>query len=510
MDGGLVSSVLEAHGGEAVSAPCSDCGEPLGGRYGADKSLCWPCWSKRDQAADAPAADGRPLPPPSVPMEVARELVAKLYTGPGGAMTLRHWRGGWWKWHGPRWLEVEQRAVRASAYAFTESAVYVGGEDELKPWAPNRHKIADLLDALAAVVHLPERVSMPGWLDGTDHGLIVSVANGLLDVGRRELRAHNPQFFNATSVPFDFDPDALDPERWETFLDELWGEDRESVAALSEWFGYVISGRLDLHKILMIVGPTRAGKGVISRTLGKLVGTDNVAGPTLSSLSGDFGLAPLLGKSLAVISDARLNGRGAHVVVERLLSISGEDTLTVNRKYRDQWTGKLPARLMLCSNELPQLGDASMAVAGRFVPLLLSRSFYDCEDLLLEGRLESELPGILNWALGGLQRLADQGRFTRPPNVDDTIRTLQDLASPVAAFIRDRCVRDPDREVLVDDLYRAWRSWADDNGHVKSSKQVFGRDLRAALGGRLKLVHLREGQDRERAYRGIGLMGDLS
>ena len=53
-------------------------------------------------------------------------------------------------------------------------------------------------------------------------------------------------------------------------------------------------GRLDLHKIMLLVGPTRAGKGVISRTLGRLVGIDNVAGPTLSSLSGDFGLAPLL------------------------------------------------------------------------------------------------------------------------------------------------------------------------------------------------------------------------
>ena len=47
----------------------------------------------------------------------------------------------------------------------------------------------------------------------------------------------------------------------------------------------------------------------------------------------------------------------------------GEDTLTVNRKYREQWTGKLPTRLVLCSNELPQLGDASMAIAGRFVDI---------------------------------------------------------------------------------------------------------------------------------------------
>jgi hypothetical protein len=161
-----------------------------------------------------------------------------------------------------------------------------------------------------------------------------------------------------------------------------------------------------LHKILLLVGPTRAGKGVISRTCGKLIGSANVAGPTLSSLAGDFGLAPLLGKSLAVISDARLSGRGPQVVVlERLLSISGEDYITVNRKYREQWTGQLPTRFMLVSNELPQLGDASAAIANRFVPLLLDRSWLGREDRMLERELDLELPGILAWPLDVLYTL---------------------------------------------------------------------------------------------------------
>jgi putative DNA primase/helicase len=424
-------------------------------------------------------------------------------------LTLRHWRGGWWEWQTTRWVEVEQRAARAAAYAFTETAVYEKATKdgvELVPWAPNRHKIADLLDALAAIVHLPETVWMPSWLDGTAYdGLLVSCANGLLDVGQRKLLPHDPRFFNATSVPFPYDPDAGAPARWHAFLRELWGDDSDSIDALGEWYGYTVSGRLDQHKILLLVGPTRAGKGVTSRILGALVGEENVAGPTLSSLNGDFGLAPLLGKTLAVVSDARLNGKGAHVVVERLLSISGEDTLTVNRKYRDEWTGKLPCRLMLCSNELPMLGDASMAIAGRFVPLVLSHSWYGKEDLGLEDALRQELPGILNWALDGLERLAREGKFTRPPGADETVRTLQDLASPVAAFVRDHCVKGPDEQVLVDDLYKVFRGWAEDNGHTKSSKQAFGRDLRAAVAGRLKIVQLREGDQRERAYRGLGL-----
>jgi len=226
-----------------------------------------------------------------------------------------------------------------------------------------------------------------------------------------------------------------------------------------------------------MIGPTRGGKGVIARMLSALLGRQNVAGPTLNSLAGEFGLAPLIGKPLAVISDARFAGRDSSIVVERLLSISGEDTLTINRKYRDQWTGKLPTRLHVISNELPKLGDASTAIVGRIVLLLLSRSWLGREDHDLECAIQAELPGTLNWALDGLERLtSNDGRFTRFVAADEAIITMRDLASPVAAFVRERCEIGPDKEIRVDDLYVSYKRWAEDSGHVKVAKHTFGRD----------------------------------
>jgi putative DNA primase/helicase len=102
---------------------------------------------------------------------------------------------------------------------------------------------------------------MPAWLDRRVYdGLIVATENGLLDVAQQRLLAHTPLFFNATSVPFEYDPAAKHPTRWHGFLGELWPDDCDSSAALQEWFGYVVSGRLDLHKILLLVGPTRGGR----------------------------------------------------------------------------------------------------------------------------------------------------------------------------------------------------------------------------------------------------------
>jgi putative DNA primase/helicase len=367
-----------------------------------------------------------------------------------------------------------------------------------------------VLEALAAVCHLDGAQNQPTWLEGRPRGPIVACTNGLLDVASRVLLPHTPAFFNVVRVPFDYDPEAPEPERWLRFLGEIFEEDAASISALQEWFGYVISGRLDLQKILLWIGRTRSGKGASARVLGKLIGRENVAGPTLSSLGANFGLAPLIGKPLAVVADARLDVRSAtsNAIVERLLSISGEDSLTVDIKYQQQWTGKLPTRFWLISNELPHLGDASMAVIGRFVILNTTRSWLGREDLKLEPALEAELPGILNWALAGVARLAQEQRFTSTPATDDIIAALQELASPVAVFVRDRCRIDPSLEVVVEDLYRAWKQWAEDNGQRIKTKQNFGRDLRAAV-PRVKLS--RPGAHaaaRGRVYRGLGLRLD--
>jgi putative DNA primase/helicase len=75
---------------------------------------------------------------------------------------------------------------------------------------------------------------------------------------------------------FDYDPSAPKPTKWLQFLGELWPQEAEAIDLLAEWYGHVVSGRLDLHKILLMVGPTRGGKGVIARVLSALIGRRRV------------------------------------------------------------------------------------------------------------------------------------------------------------------------------------------------------------------------------------------
>ena len=115
--------------------------------------------------------------------------------------------------------------------------------------------------------------------------------------------------------------------------------------------------------------------------------------------------------------------------------------------------------------------------------MLLSQSWLGKEDYSLERNLQAELPGILNWALKGLQRLTLENNncFTQLPSASEAIIAMRDLASPVAAFVREQCVKGPDETIAVDELYVAYKKWAENTGHARSSKHVFGRDIRAAV-----------------------------
>jgi len=399
--------------------------------------------------------------------------------------------------------------VRAETYRWLEQAKYervTEAGTSLVAWDPTRHKIDDVLDALRAVVVLDGEP--PLWTDGAvdpPADAIVSMRNGLLHVPTRTLLSHTPRFFTHHALSFDFDPGAAAPQQWLAFLAQLWPDDAGAIAALQEMIGYVLGGDTRQQKIFLLVGPRRGGKGTIGRVLTGLLGAHNVAAPTMASLATNFGLQPLIGRPLGLISDARLSGRAdSKVVVERLLSISGEDALTIDRKYREPWTGRLPTRLVILTNELPRLSDSSGALASRFVVFVLTKSFLGCEDPGLTDRLLGEASGILNWALAGLDRLTARGYFEPPASGRDAVQQLEDLASPISAFVRDYCLLGANQRVGVDDLWRAWKAWCVTDNRTPGIKAVFGRDLRAAV-PTLHKARPRADGDRTMVYEGIGL-----
>jgi putative DNA primase/helicase len=423
-----------------------------------------------------------------------------------GTLTIRHWNGEYYAWDGRRYVKIPDIELQAAVLRFLEPGVF----------KLNRSVVGNIVACIAAETIVPSRVELPSWLDGTGpwpaDELIVT-KSGLVHlpslVANREcILPLTPRLFSTSGLDYSFDPNAR-CDTWLQFLGELWPDDPQAIATLQELFGYCLTPDTRQQKIFMLVGPKRSGKSTIARVLRGVVGLDNVAGPTLASLGSQFSLWPLLDKSLAIISDARLSRRSDEaIVVERLLSISGEDAQTVDRKYLAPITTRLKTRLLILTNELPRVSDASGALPSRMIVLHVTKSFFGREDPTLTDRLLQELPGILLWAIRGWQRLNERGHFEVPESSRELAAELEDLASPVGAFVREYCIIGKEHEVSVRDIYIAWCGWCDEHGRREpGTEQLFGRDLRAAVPN-ICVRQPRDGAKRSRVYQGIGLNSD--
>jgi P4 family phage/plasmid primase-like protien len=446
---------------------------------------------------------------------IASALWRTKFGGPE-ACRLAKWNGLWYEHCGTHYRELSSDALGALVHRYLvaarrEGRLVRGVRKEPTPFKPTRRHIEETLVALRSL-SLLQSETVPAWTQAARRSAqyrgiaardVVSLSNGLFHLPSKQLLPHTPMFFTLNALPYEYLPDAP-CSQWTAFLDGLWPHDQQTIDTLQEFMGYLLTADTSQQKIGYIVGPRRSGKGTILKVIHALLGAENVAGPTLSSLATQFGLAPLIGKLAAIIGDARAGGREIQATVERLLSISGEDLISIDRKNRDSWEGQLTSRFVIASNDILRLPDASGALSGRMLLFRLTQSFYGKEDHGLYPRLEGEMPGIFNWALAGLERLHGRGRFVQPESSREAIEQLQDLNSPVTAFVEQCCHVRPGLDVKKDDLYRAYRRFAQDDGLHPDPFEVFSKNLYAAFPG-VTRKRPRDSGTRVQVFSGIAL-----
>ena len=434
------------------------------------------------------------------PVPTVQAIIQSQYTV-GTHRTLHFWQGEFHTWTGCHYAVLPIEDVREILYR-------VGSAHSR---FVNRTQVNNALDALRAYANLSNTIASPSWVAAEKNDpqprSLIPMMNGILDVETGILLPKTPRLFSSYSLPFDYNPDAPTPTHWLDFLNQLWGEDTESIALVQEWFGYCLTQRTEQQKALLFVGPRRGGKGTVARVLTALLGRENVVSPRLASFGKEFGLESLIGKQLALVSDARLGPKAdLDAVAENILRVTGEDQISIPRKFLPDFTATLPTRIMVFTNEPPRFTDGSGALPSRFVVLQSEVSFLGREDHTLTERLLKELPGIFNWSLSGLYRLNKRGYFRQPAAANELVEQIELLAAPVKAFLAEKCeTSDPAAEVPIMELFTAWRVWCGLNGREHpGTQQSFGRDLRSAL-PHIKIVQHRGGGERVRCYAGIRL-----
>jgi putative DNA primase/helicase len=393
---------------------------------------------------------------PATPQISAAKFKAAHYP------TLIIYQNEFMHWNGSAYVGLEAATIESAVSKFMGAAKVAGfetvkseegGEDvEVKkffPFNPKQSHINEVFRAVKSSCHVPiGTMDPPAWLPGApkwctdlDPKKVISFQNGILDIEMRLLYPATPYLFTRTALDINYEPDAPVPEIWLEFLQQVTNNRQELVDLIQEVIGYLITPDTSLHAIFFLWGRTRSGKGTILQVITGLVGKRNTRFPSIETLAGRFGLHNLIDASVAQITDANvMDRRVLGLAASRMNGISGCDGVTVERKGIGDWNGSIPVRFIMAANALPNFGVNTMAMATRLKIIPFDVTFEGREDRFLIDKLIAVLPGILNWALAGRDRLTERGDFVEPEVSKAAKKRLVHLSDPIHGFCADHCV----------------------------------------------------------------------
>ena len=352
----------------------------------------------------------------------------------------------WYAYTGRVWCTLEDETLKAMVSA------------ELWQSSPMASVIAGTVSQIENATHDNRRKLGDGMADR------VAYRNGVLCLRTGALMPHDMANFTTTMLPYDFKSLSYQCDDWIQFLNEVFDGDSDRVALLQEWFGYMLASSYEFHKMMLLLGPPRSGKGTIGKVLHALVGDDNFSGGSLRAFTSDKFLDSLQRKTVVFIGDAekRVAGNLISHLIERFKTISGNDAINFDRIYKKSVTTALPSRVTIAGNNVPALFDDSGALQGRLLVLPMYNSFLGREDSGLVDRLMQSIEGIAAWALHGLFRLRGNGRFTSPHASEAEIDYIRETYSPITTFMDQCCLvtRAPSDRVSGGDLYDTYHAWA--------------------------------------------------
>jgi putative DNA primase/helicase len=396
---------------------------------------------------------------------------------------LLHVHGlGWHHWDGTRWAPDETAAAPQAVHTLLRSerrkALKLKDTDRKKREKEiARYETAGAITGILTVAAtLPEFAATVADLD-TDPWLL-NCANGTLDLRTGELRRHNPKDRITKTTRGAYHTGCTSTE-WTSFLTRVL-PDQPVRDYLHRLTGMSLYGAVNGDKELLpvLVGTGANGKSTCVDTIVWALGDYAFAAEPDLLLTKYFnaattGLVDLLGRRFVSTVET---GKGRTLDLPLMKRLTGGDTITGRRLYRDNITFAPSHLLIMATNHLPRVEDNSEAVWRRLRVI----RFDECipveeRDPELKERLKLDADAVLTWMVDGWLLYREQG-LDEPESVTDATDGYKTDSDTVGTFIREECVTGADKSDTTKALYERFVEFTGDGARA-ISKRDFGREL---------------------------------
>jgi hypothetical protein len=256
-----------------------------------------------------------------------------------------------------------------------------------------------------------------------------------------------------------------------------------------------------LTKGLILVGDSNSGKSTALDVLSGLL-TDEPIATSMEAINGPHGLMDFLRRAPWVLHEA-FDGGKWHPSSKYKSIISG-DPVDINVKNGPMISKRLKPPIFHGSNLPVQIREPTNAVRNRLIIINCMQEFKE-DELIGAGAeaakrnfekpsqliLKHEKPGLLNWALAGMQRALKRGHFEKIGEIEETLEEFRIESNLAASFLKEHCTYGPDNRIRVEDFCAAFSThWVQNkssdqpvpgNDAIIKNVKLFG-DKRVATG----------------------------
>jgi len=328
---------------------------------------------------------------------------------------------------------------------------------------------------------------------------LIPFLNGAFDLDTGEFRNFREEDYFTWTLPHKYNPDAQCPFLYE-LINSLLPE--EQVLTLWELMGYCLWREYNYQKMFFLFGRGSNGKSTFAKVLELMLGKDNVSHVSLREIQDNRFAKAQLYRKLANISGELEYTELKNTSV--LKQLSGEDTITMDRKYKEPFTYRNYAKLIFLTNEINKSRDTTEAFYRRLYLIEFPKKFKQNPQLLhkIETLPEEEWEGLLVLALDNLRKLWTNGlHFTIDLEEEEMEKTYNKLASPLTQFIEENCIATYDREdfIFKFEFLQRFKDWLAEKGRTAYTDSRLKQEM-----GELGFDEGRRGEKNYRCWVGIG------